>query len=153
LSQRTELECCIFAIDIPQSCRQVVPRLATNDLIFIKRNVNGNWQETVLQVTPNKLLGFDANGALALVDPAQAGGACGQGLPGADGKTVRNGAGVPAPALGSDGDFYIDTAAQTIYGPKASGLWGTPTNIIGPQGAQGAAGASRTTGTARAVVR
>ncbi len=55
------------------------------------------------------------------------------------GKTVRNGAGVPAAGLGVDGDFYIDTAAAEIYGPKAGGDWGAGVSIIGPQGVPGEA--------------
>ena len=46
------------------------------------------------------------------------------GAAGADGKTVRNGSGVPSGGLGVDGDFYIDATAHSIYGPKASGAWG-----------------------------
>lgn len=56
---------------------------------------------------------------------------------GADGKTIRSGAGSPGAGLGVDGDFYIDTSANTIYGPKSGGAWGSPTSLVGPQGAQG----------------
>lgn len=56
------------------------------------------------------------------------------GAAGADGKTVRNGIGAPSAGLGVDGDFYIDTAASLIYGPKASGAWGTGTSLVGPAG-------------------
>jgi hypothetical protein len=63
------------------------------------------------------------------------------GTNGVDGKTVHNGAGAPSGGLGVDGDFYIDTTADAIYGPKASGAWGSPTSLIGPAGA-GAAGAN-----------
>lgn len=56
------------------------------------------------------------------------------GTNGLDGKTVRSGSGVPSAGLGVDGDFYINVAAWTIYGPKASGAWGSPTSIIGPAG-------------------
>lgn len=56
---------------------------------------------------------------------------------GADGKSVLNGTGAPASSLGSNGDFYIDTSNDSIYGPKASGSWGGGTSLIGPQGAQG----------------
>lgn len=54
--------------------------------------------------------------------------------------TLRNGEGVPDPALGIDGDFYIDTDADTIYGPKGGiggvtpGIWGSPTSLVGPPG-------------------
>ena len=59
---------------------------------------------------------------------------------GEDGNTVLHGTGVPPPATGVDGDFYIDTTPHNIYGPKA-GAWPTPgTSLIGPQGATGAPG-------------
>ena len=38
------------------------------------------------------------------------------------GLTVLSGAG-PAAGLGLDGDFYIDTANNVIYGPKTAGAW------------------------------
>ncbi|RME97054.1 MAG: hypothetical protein D6773_16300 [Alphaproteobacteria bacterium] len=48
--------------------------------------------------------------------------------------TILNGAGAPGASTGSDGDFYIDTTNNNIYGPKASGSWGSPTSIVGPAG-------------------
>jgi hypothetical protein len=57
---------------------------------------------------------------------------------GADGKTILNGTGAPAGSLGSDGDFYLDTQADVLYGPKANGTWPTPgTSLAGPPGAPG----------------
>jgi hypothetical protein len=53
---------------------------------------------------------------------------------GVDGKTVRSGSGAPAAELGVDGDFYINTAANTLYGPKTTGAWGSATSLVGPQG-------------------
>lgn len=53
---------------------------------------------------------------------------------------MRNGTGAPSAGLGVDGDFYIDTEADVIYGPKTSGAWGSPTSLIGPQGPQGETG-------------
>jgi integrin beta 8 len=54
--------------------------------------------------------------------------------------TVRNGSGAPSAGLGVNGDFYIDTAANTIYGPKTAGAWGSPISLVGPTGATGATG-------------
>ncbi len=54
--------------------------------------------------------------------------------------TVLNGAGVPAAGTGNDGDFYIDTTGDDIYGPKAAGAWGAATSLVGPTGATGATG-------------
>lgn len=69
---------------------------------------------------------------------------------GIDGKTIRNGSGAPSSGLGVDGDFYIDTTADDIYGPKTSGSWGSPTSLIGPQGPTGATGPAGPTGAAGA---
>jgi hypothetical protein len=68
------------------------------------------------------------------------------GSAGADGKTVLNGAGVPAGDLGTSGDFYIDNPANTIYGPKTDTGWGNPTSLVGPQGPTGQQGATGDTG-------
>jgi len=51
-----------------------------------------------------------------------------------------NGAGVPAATLGVEGDVYIDTTNNTMYGPKTNGSWGTATSIVGPQGDTGPQG-------------
>jgi hypothetical protein len=42
-----------------------------------------------------------------------------QGPAGANGNTILNGTGPPHNTLGNDGDFYLDTAADVLYGPKA----------------------------------
>lgn len=65
-----------------------------------------------------------------------------QGIPGIDGKTILNGSGAPASGLGVDGDFYIDTAGDLIYGPKTGGSWGSGTSIVGPAGPAGPTGAT-----------
>lgn len=63
------------------------------------------------------------------------------GPPGADGRTILSGSGAPSSGLGEDGDFYLDTAASDLYGPKAGGAWGSGTSLVGPQGEQGIQGA------------
>ncbi len=72
-----------------------------------------------------------------------------QGLPG---KTVLNGAGVPAAALGTVGDFYIDVSAKAIYGPKTAAGWGAATLLTGPTGAQGVQGIQGNPGTPAQVI-
>ncbi len=69
----------------------------------------------------------------------------GTGQPGLDGRTVLHGSGVPSSGAGTEGDFYIDTTAFAIYGPKTT-VWGSATSLIGPTGATGATGAKGTTG-------
>jgi hypothetical protein len=53
---------------------------------------------------------------------------------GADGKTIRSGSGAPSSSVGVNGDFYLDTSAMTIYGPKSGGVWGSGVNLIGDNG-------------------
>ena len=63
------------------------------------------------------------------------------GAAGANGKTVINGSTDPAAGTGQDGDFYINTATNTLFGPKVSGAWPSGISLVGPQGATGSAGA------------
>jgi hypothetical protein len=68
-----------------------------------------------------------------------------QGSPGSngvDGKTVLSDTGVPSNGLGTNGDFYLDTAASRLYGPKTSGAWGSGVTLVGATGSAGAAGPS-----------
>lgn len=60
--------------------------------------------------------------------------------------TVLSGTGAPGSGLGVVGDFYIDTTAHAIYGPKAGGGWGSSTSLVGPTGATGATGPTGATG-------
>ena len=62
-----------------------------------------------------------------------------------------NGATAPNNNQGVNGDFFINTATNTIYGPKANGAWPAGVSLVGPQGATGAAGATGPQGVAGAV--
>lgn len=42
------------------------------------------------------------------------------GPPGADGTIILSGVGPPSPSLGSDGQYYVDTAGKALYGPRAT---------------------------------
>ncbi len=72
--------------------------------------------------------------------PTGASGAQGPaGNDGADGATVLNGASDPT-TEGADGDFFVNTTSDEIFGPKAGGAWGSGTSLVGPQGPTGATG-------------
>ncbi|HLX27867.1 MAG TPA: hypothetical protein VKV24_05190 [Casimicrobiaceae bacterium] len=97
-----------------------------------------------------------APGAQGPTGPAGVDGAIGPtgatGPAGADGSSILNGNGAPDNSQGNDGDFYIDTSTNTIYGPKAGGAWpGSGISIVGATGATGAAGATGATGPAGAT--
>ena len=70
-----------------------------------------------------------------------------QGIQGPAGTTLRSGAGAPSNGTGSDGEFYIDTTNNRLYGPKAAGAWPAGyTSLIGPTGPTGATGSTGATG-------
>ena len=48
-----------------------------------------------------------------------------------DASLFLSGSGAPSSGTGSDGDLYIDTAANQLYGPKASGTWPSPITLGG----------------------
>ncbi|GFO67991.1 hypothetical protein GMLC_15700 [Geomonas limicola] len=62
------------------------------------------------------------------------------GAAGADGKSILNGSGAPLPAIGSDGDFYLNLTNYTLFGPKTNSAWGTGVALVGPTGPAGAQG-------------
>lgn len=49
-----------------------------------------------------------------------------------NGSIILNGSGAPSAGIGTDGDYYIDNSVHQMYGPKASGVWPAPVNLIGP---------------------
>ena len=73
--------------------------------------------------------GPDTAKVFAFGIPAGAAGAAGP-----SGKSVLNGTTIPNSGTGTEGDFYIKTDTNQIYGPKTSGGWGSPTNLVGPAG-------------------
>jgi hypothetical protein len=119
--------------------------------------VNGDFY---INTATNTLFGPKANGAwpsgVSLVGPTGATGAQGiqgatgatgvAGVAGADGKSVRNGTSDPVSGTGVDGDFYINTATNTLFGPKANGAWPSGVSLVGPTGATGAQGIQGATG-------
>lgn len=68
------------------------------------------------------------------------------GTNGTNGHSVLSGAGTPDAGAGSAGDFYIDTTALQIYGPRSDSGWGSPTNLVGANGKDGANGQNGTNG-------
>lgn len=71
------------------------------------------------------------------------------GADGADGQTGsvwRSGVGVPSDAVGTDLDFYLNTANGDVY-QRSAGHYSVITNIKGADGTNGADGADGTNGT------
>ena len=90
-----------------------------------------------------------AQGIQGIAGPAGNDGAAGaqgiQGIQGVAGNTVLNGVVTPT-TEGVNGDFYINTANNLLYGPKVSGAWGAGVSLVGPTGATGSAGSTGTQG-------
>lgn len=53
------------------------------------------------------------------------------GLQGPRGRGILSGSGAPSNSLGIDGEFYIDTDVNKIYGPKDNGIWPEPVSLGG----------------------
>jgi hypothetical protein len=70
-----------------------------------------------------------------------------QGGGGGGGNTILSGAGAPSNLVGAAGDYWINTTAWLIYGPKAAGVWPAGVSLIGPVGPTGATGAAGTAAT------
>ncbi|KAM3091644.1 hypothetical protein ACKFKF_32830 [Phormidesmis sp. 146-12] len=60
-----------------------------------------------------------------------------QGIAGSNGKTILNGTTDPLATSGVDGDFYVNTTTQQLFGPKTTGAWGTGVSLRGPAGSPG----------------
>ena len=69
-----------------------------------------------------------------------------QGVTGPAGSGILSGLLPPTNSIGVDGQFYINTASSTIYGPKTSGVWPAGVACIGPTGPTGSAGIEGATG-------
>lgn len=63
-----------------------------------------------------------------------------KGDPGPAGKSIRYGSGPPPMTVGVLGEFYVDTSASRLYGPKTPTGWGAGISLIGPKGEPGPQG-------------
>lgn len=60
---------------------------------------------------------------------------------------VHSGSGYPIDfATGHDGDFYIDTLAKKVFGPRIAGVWGAGSSMVGEPGPIGKSGAALISG-------
>lgn len=67
------------------------------------------------------------------------------------GTSLLYGSGAPASGTGVDGNFYLDDATQTLYGPKASGAWPAGVPLVGASGSPGSPGSPGPTGPTGAI--
>jgi hypothetical protein len=95
-----------------------------------------------------------ATGATGAIGPQGPTGTNGtNGTNGINGTAVLNGNTNPVAVTGANGDFYINTLTNTLFGPKANGTWPAGVSLVGatgatgPIGPQGIAGAQGPAGT------
>ncbi len=119
---------------------------------FWVRNPAGVWSSSggfTYTVTPHTVGTYLA---IAYTEPA--GSAMAHPLPsavlsiGSQPTMFLNGPTAPTTAIGVIGDMYLDTATETLYGPKTPTGWGSPVGLVGPRGPVGARGATGGTGPA-----
>jgi hypothetical protein len=105
-------------------------------------NVQGNDGDFYINTATNTIYGPKANGiwpsGVSLVGPQGPAGP--QGIAGTNGNSVLNGTVNPNLATGVDGDFYINTLTNEIFGPKSAGVWPQAISLVGPSGLAGAPG-------------
>ncbi|MFN4951996.1 MAG: hypothetical protein ACK5F0_10285 [Flavobacteriales bacterium] len=68
------------------------------------------------------------------------------GINGTNGTAVLNGNTNPNAGIGVNGDFYINTVTNELFGPKANGAWPAGVSLVGSAGATGPAGPTGPTG-------
>ena len=96
----------------------------------------------------SKKLLLGAQGAAGAIGLTGATGLSGKdGIDGKDGKTLWNGVIDPESTWGAPGDVFINSATQTLFGPKnLDGTWPAGVSMIGPKGEQGLTGLTGATG-------
>lgn len=66
---------------------------------------------------------------------------------GENGSVMHAGQGTPDVSIGEIGDYFLDTQNTLLYGPKTEGNWGTPIDLKGTDGQDGADGSQIFSGT------
>lgn len=126
---------------------------------------DGQDGEFWINTTTWEIFGPKADGSwpatgVSLIGPAGANGADGatgatgaDGADGVDGKTILSGTTDPV-SQGNDGDFYLNTTSNVLFGPKLITWPATGVSLVGPTGPTGATGPTGPAGTngANAVV-
>lgn len=119
----------------------------TSTSMLFGPKANGTWPTGVSLVGPQGSAGQTGPaGSAGIQGPIGPQGAAGSnGVAGVDGKTILNGTSNPT-NQGANGDFFINTASNTLFGPKANGTWPSGISLVGPQGPAGPQGAQGATG-------
>lgn len=130
------------ALDVASTTKGVlIPRMTASQRTLIANPATGL---LVYQTDAPSGFYFYANPTWTLLGAT---GPQGQaGINGSNGKSVLNGTTNPTNEIGTDGDFYINTATSTLFGPKTNGSWLNGISLIGQNGATGINGQGVPTG-------
>lgn len=110
----------------------------------------GVWTSYISLIGPTGATG--PSGASGAIGPQGPTGATGPQGPAGTGSysgsfnTIYNGTGSPSLSIGATGDFYLDLADYSFYGPKDNLGWSSFVSLIGPTGASGLQGISGVSG-------
>jgi hypothetical protein len=119
----------VFEIKIDRT-NAVITKGITSDVISLTAPITINQQD----ITVDSIVYDYLQGPQGDTGPQGIQGIQGiDGNDGIDGKSILNGVVNPT-TEGDDGDFYINTITNEIFGPKEAGTWGSGTSLIGPQG-------------------
>lgn len=69
-----------------------------------------------------------------------------KGETGIDGTVIHSGSTNPSLSTGKNGDYYINLTTGSLYGPKTSTSWGSPTSLKGDKGDSGNNGSNGSNG-------
>lgn len=93
--------------------------------------------EFYINTSTNTLFGPKASGAWPSTGVSLVGPAGTPGTNGTNGLNILNGTADPTTTTGVNGEFFINTTTQKIFGPKAGGTWPAGVSLIGPTGPAG----------------
>ena len=136
-------------IDLTTNAPTAGQALVFDGAKWVPSSVAGPTGATGPQGLPGATGATGPQGPLGLTGATGASGAKGDtgpagvaGANGLDGRTVLSGSANPAAGVGTSGDFYLNTTASTLWGPKTGGVWPVAgVNLAGAAGPAGVAGA------------
>ncbi|MFM1828891.1 MAG: hypothetical protein RL624_1132 [Bacteroidota bacterium] len=102
----------------------------------IDANSNGVLDASEIQTAQTKYVCNGQQGSQGTTGPQGPAGPQGpigltgaSGAAGANGNTILNGNAIPTSTLGANGDFYINTSTNILYGPKTTAGWGNGVSL------------------------
>ena len=109
--------------------------------IGVDVNSNGNLDANEIITAQTKYVCNGTTGATGATGPQGIAGAQGpqgvtglQGVAGSNGNTILNGTSNPTSSIGNNGDFYLNTSTNVLFGPKTTSGWGNGVQLTGTGG-------------------